>query len=90
MGASPGGKMEGGPPLGRGSGLINRPKGQPKTPAMAAGLADHVWSLAELLTQLAENSRVIGREVNPNSGDRREKSGHNSLPPQDLDHLNCD
>jgi transposase-like protein/IS1 family transposase len=31
-------------------------KGQPKTPAMAAGLADHVWSLTELLTQLATHS----------------------------------
>ena len=31
----------------------NGEKGQPTTPAMAAGLTDHVWSLAELLTQLA-------------------------------------
>jgi IS1 family transposase len=28
-------------------------KGRPTTPAMAAGLTDHVWTLAELLNQLA-------------------------------------
>ena len=28
-------------------------EGKPTTPAMAAGLADHVWTLAELLNQLA-------------------------------------
>jgi transposase-like protein/IS1 family transposase len=31
-------------------------KGSPKTPAMAAGLANHVWSLGELLNQLATHS----------------------------------
>ena len=30
-----------------------RARGKATTPAMAAGLTDHVWSLAELLTQLA-------------------------------------
>ena len=29
-------------------------KGRPTTPAMAAGLADHVWTLAELLVTLAK------------------------------------
>jgi IS1 family transposase len=39
--------------------LSKGPKGQkgtPKTPAMAAGLADHPWSLAELLDRLATQS----------------------------------
>ncbi|MDE3089069.1 MAG: hypothetical protein KGJ80_06765, partial [Chloroflexota bacterium] len=31
------------------AGLI-QPKWQPRTPGMAAGLADHVWSFRELLT----------------------------------------
>ena len=31
-------------------------KNSPTTPAMAAGLADHVWTLAELLTRLATQS----------------------------------
>ena len=31
-------------------------RGQPTTPAMAAGLANHVWSLADLLTELATHS----------------------------------
>ena len=29
-------------------------RGTPTTPAMAAGFADHVWSLAELLERLAQ------------------------------------
>ena len=29
---------------------------RPKTPAMAAGMIDHVWSLSELLNQLATHS----------------------------------
>ena len=31
-------------------------KGRATTPAMAAGLTDHVWTLAELLDQLATHS----------------------------------
>jgi len=36
-------------PKPRGSGLI-QPKWQPRTPGMAAGLTDHVWTFRELLT----------------------------------------